>query len=268
MYQNIIWKFYITIFVLYTFVSHTTIYGFSSPTVSQKYIKNKIISLSPNLYATKETTITDMITTNNINQTTTNTIWTKEQIINYSNQQGIIISLTTLGPSYRAIARSKHNTSIIVGYIEGIIRPPNNILHLDKMIVFKKILKLIRKDNIEYKGGGTILGVGLLLGYLCLLHGYNNNCINAEFLAINDNDEQHERLIKYYKNSGFNVIKYVDDNIQSIPDRLIWGGCGTLLRNDILYMLTYWTKLLNISIDKQNKREQIKKENNEETTSS
>lgn len=171
--------------------------------------------------------------------------WTREHLTEFADKQGVILSLSTLGPGYRAIARAKHNETLILGYIEGFIRPTGNLLHLDKMEVFRKAVKRARKENPEeFKGGGTILGVGLLMGYLCMLHGKKGGCDRAEFLAIDDEDFQHRRLVRYYKQAGFDFIKYVGDDFGDIPDRMVWGGCGTLLRKDIQYLLEYWSKLM------------------------
>ena len=179
------------------------------------------------------------------------TVWTEQELQDFADQQGVMLSLTTLGPGYRAVARAKHNSSQILGYVEGFVRPTGNLLHLDKMEVFSKMVKLARTENPdEFKGGGTILGVGLLLGYLCLLHGQEHNCQQAEFLAIDDEDFQHKRLVRLYTTAGFDFIKYVGDDLASIPDRLVWGGCGTLLRKDIPYLLQFWTRLMRRSQDR------------------
>jgi hypothetical protein len=120
--------------------------------------------------------------------------WTQETLEEYASQQGIVLSLSTLGPGYRALARAKHNTTLILGYVEGFVRPSGNILHLDKMQVFSKIVQQARLENPEeFKGGGTIFGPGLLVGYLCLLFGAERGCRVAEFLAIDDAEFQHKR---------------------------------------------------------------------------
>ena len=170
---------------------------------------------------------------------------TSEEIIKYGENVGVKISLSTLGPGYRAVARAAHDEEQIIGYVEGFLRPGGKILHLDKMEVWKKAVDRARKENPEgYKNGGNVFGVGLLLGYLCLLHGRENGCIDAEFLAIDDEEYQHKRLVRYYKNSGFKVIKYVGEDVGDIPDRLVWGGCGTLMREKVDALLEKWTKNL------------------------
>ena len=74
--------------------------------------------------------------------------------------------------------------------------------------------------------------------------GIENGCTEAEFLAIDDEDFQHKRLVRFYKNSGFKIIKYVGEDFQSIPDRMVWGGCGTLMRGNIKDdLLPLWSSL-------------------------
>jgi hypothetical protein len=183
--------------------------------------------------------------------TTSLSVWTQSDLDEFAASQGVVLSLTTLGPGYRAIARSTQNETQILGYVEGFIRPTGKLLHLDKMEVFRPMVKRVRLENPSFNGGGTILGVGLLLGYMCVLHGKEKgSCVTAEFLAIDDADFQHKRLVRYYKNAGFDVIKYVGEDFKEIPDRLMWGGCGTLLRKDVDTLLNFWTGLMEKSKEK------------------
>lgn len=166
---------------------------------------------------------------------------TSEDIIKFAAETGVSLSLTTLGPGYRAVARAGHNNTQIIGYVTGFIRPTGNILHMDKMEVFKKSLQAARSENPDFTSGGTIFGVGLLIGCLCLRHGLDNGCTMAEFLAIDDEEFQHRRLVRHYKRLGLNVIRYVGEDIANIPDRLIWGGVGTLMSAEIQPLLQKWT---------------------------
>ena len=52
-----------------------------------------------------------------------NGLATEEQVTQYASSVGIKLSLTTLGPGYRALARASHDESQILGYCEGFIRP-------------------------------------------------------------------------------------------------------------------------------------------------
>ena len=98
-------------------------------------------------------------------------VWTFDDIQDFARKEGVELSKTNLGPAFRTVARSTHNSTKILGYGEGFVRPAGKILHLDKMEVFKPIVKQVRKENPDFRGGGTIFGVGLLFGYQCLLHG-------------------------------------------------------------------------------------------------
>lgn len=162
----------------------------------------------------------------------------KDTIISFASSTGISLSLTTLGPGYRVVARSSSNETQIVGYCEGFIRPGGNILHIDKMEVFKKSIQLARDNNPDFTNGGTVFGVGLLIGLLGVRHGFDEGCTIAEFLAIDDGERQHKRLVRHYQRLGLNVIRYVGEDIKDIPDRMVWGGVGTLMNSDIKTLLS------------------------------
>lgn len=170
---------------------------------------------------------------------------TSEQLAEYAESVGVTLSLSTLGPGYRAVARASHDPSQILGYCEGFIRPSGKILHVDKLEVWKKALERAKKENpVGFQNGGQVFGVSLLLGYITMLYGKENNCSTAEFLAIDDEDFQHKRLVRFFKRAGFESIRYVGDDVRSIPDRLVWGGCGTLMMCDIENILEKWNEIL------------------------
>ena len=77
-----------------------------------------------------------------------------------------------------------------------------------------------------------------------MLHGQNQNCSVAEFLAIDDEAFQHKRLVRFFKRAGFKVVRYVGEELKDVPDRLVWGGCGTLMTQDISTLLDRWSKVL------------------------
>lgn len=181
-------------------------------------------------------------------------IWTMEDLEAFALTEGVELSKTTLGPGFRTVARSTQNSSNILGYGEGFVRPAGYILHLDKMEVFQKMVTKVRRDDPQFRGGGSTFGVGLLFGYLCLLHGKENGCTEAEFLAIDDEDFQHKRLVRFYKYTGFKVIKYIGEDFQDIPARMVWGGCGTLMRANIDDLLPLWTSILSRSSSASNEK--------------
>lgn len=183
--------------------------------------------------------------------------WTLQELEDYADSEsiGVVISLTTLGPAYRAVARAKHDESIVLGYVEGFLRPTQpELLHLDKMEIFQPVLAKVRKARPgTLNFGGVNIGLGLLMGYRCLLHATQDQVSNgkrprtvAEFLAIDDEDFQHKRLVRYYRSAGFQIVKYVGEDMSCIPDRLVWGGCGTLMKQDISVLMEKWTALFEL----------------------
>ena len=97
---------------------------------------------------------------------------TASEILSYASSQGSVLSISNMGPLFRVVARASHNESIILGYCDGAIRPSGKILHIDSMKVFKPSLeKAAASSNVFKRGGGTVFGIGLLLGCLCLRHG-------------------------------------------------------------------------------------------------
>lgn len=182
-----------------------------------------------------------------------NSIWTLEQLEDFasSDSVNVVISFTTFGPVYRAVARAKHDESIILGYVEGFLRPTQpKLLHLDKMEIFQPVLERVRRSHPQTLNfGGINIGLGLLMGYRCLLYATEpaqGPRTIAEFLAIDDEDFQHKRLVRYYRYAGFKVVKYVGDDPRDIPDRLVWGGCGTLMEQDISKLMAKWTSLFEL----------------------
>lgn len=177
-------------------------------------------------------------------ETITN-LWTERNIDELADNRGVVISFSTLGPGFRAVARAKHDESMILGYVEGFVRPAGEVLHLDKMEVFQKMVDKVKAQvpgSLDF--GGVSFAIGLLMGYTCLLHGQEKGCRIAEFLAIDDEEFQHKRLVRYYKRVGFKVVKYVGDDVRDIPARLVWGGAGTLMKEDIVVLMEKWAKTL------------------------
>ncbi len=204
------------------------------------------------------------------------TIWTLEQLEEYASDESVnvVISFTTFGPVYRAVARAKHDESIILGYVEGFLRPTQpKLLHLDKMEIFQPVLERVRRTHPNTLNfGGINIGLGLLMGYRCLLYAAEpaqGSRTIAEFLAIDDEEFQHKRLVRYYRYAGFKIVKYVGDDPKDIPDRLVWGGCGTLMKQDIPELMAKWTSLFELMrsrVEKQKETKLTETSGDEETT--
>ena len=66
---------------------------------------------------------------------------------------------------------------------------------------------------------------------------YDEGCRRAELLAINDDDRQHMLLVRFYRRLGFRELRPVTEDLRSVPDRLVWGGIGTLMEGDVTDIL-------------------------------
>jgi len=212
----------------------------------------------------REATSIDAGTKNTAEDATENR-WTLHQLEDYASDESInvVISFTTLGPVYRAVARAKHDESIVLGYVEGFLRPTQpRILHLDSMVIFQPVVEKVRKTHPgTLNFGGVNIGLGLLMGYRCLLYASEpaqGPRTIAEFLAIDDEDFQHKRLVRYYRYAGFKIVKYVGDGPMDIPDRLVWGGCGTLMTQDIPSLMARWTSLFELMKSRVEKKTEAK----------
>eukprot|EP00898_Chlorokybus_atmophyticus_P003662 jgi/Chlat1/4297/Chrsp29S04382 len=106
---------------------------------------------------------------------------------------------------------------------------PFGALHID-------YLKLDR--NSLPKASRSFLGPGILLGLALCVFGYERGCNKAELLAIDDSEEIHARLVRFYRRLGFSVDRVVEGGrLRDIPDMLVWGGMGTLMTASVADLL-------------------------------
>ena len=79
------------------------------------------------------------------------------------------------------------------------------------------------------------------MGSWALAWALEKGCKNAELLAVNDEDRMHAILIRLYEGFGFDIVKEVGDESSSIPDRLVWGAAGTLMKLNLNSFFSEWT---------------------------
>lgn len=168
-------------------------------------------------------------------------------IIKVARERNIGLELKTTGPWFTIIAQSLENGDMrTIGKADGFVRPwiDGRILHLDSIRMAK-----IDSGNIR-----SVFGVALFIGALAMRFGYDKKCVRAELLAINDTDEYHSKLVKYYSRLGFKVMCEVEGgSLEDLGHMLVWGGVGTRMNGDILELLQRWNKVLSPS------REQVEK---------
>ncbi|GMH69155.1 hypothetical protein TL16_g12856 [Triparma laevis f. inornata] len=115
----------------------------------------------------------------------------------------------------------------------GCRRLPTNILHMDTMLIDRSLLKTISSE-IDTRN------LGVMLGCLGLRWGYDRGLNKVEFLAIDDDDFQHKRLVRHWRRLGLKEVRYVGDEVKDVPDRLVWGGRGMLMEGDTAGLLEKW----------------------------
>ncbi len=57
-------------------------------------------------------------------------------------------------------------------------------------------------------------------------------CKSARLLAIRDDERQHELLVRYFSQRGFEVARDIGAAPKDLPLRIIWGGSGMLMIAD------------------------------------
>ncbi|GBG69195.1 hypothetical protein CBR_g3894 [Chara braunii] len=127
--------------------------------------------------------------------------------------------------------------SVEVGMAEGWVMPwfGGNILHMDKV--------RLRREGLG-SGSGWIRTAGFFIGAACMRYGFDQRCVRAELLAINDSDDYHRKLVRYYQRRGFKpVFEVTGGRLSDVPHMLVWGGVGTRMEGDIVQLLRAWDKV-------------------------
>ena len=62
-------------------------------------------------------------------------------------------------------------------------------------------------------------------------------CRKARLLAIRDDDRQHRRLMRYFRQRGFQPERDVAAAVWDLPLRMVWGGAGALMSGSVEQVL-------------------------------
>ncbi len=57
-------------------------------------------------------------------------------------------------------------------------------------------------------------------------------CRSARLLAIRDGEQQHRRLVRYFRRLGFRPLRELAGGPLDLAPRLLWGGAGLLMQGD------------------------------------
>ena len=129
----------------------------------------------------------------------------------------------------------------LLGYSDGFTQP-TGVAHLETIEVrkFTGFWARRREAGARRYEAARRLQPGLLvsLATACWIReqgAFGNT--RAQLLCIRDDERQHRSLVRFYRRLGFRTLREVGDDIKSIPDRLVWGGDGTIMEIDIERML-------------------------------
>ncbi|CAI5463634.1 unnamed protein product [Closterium sp. Yama58-4] len=106
----------------------------------------------------------------------------------------------------------------------------------------KPRVRMARIDDARQRG---VFGAALLIGALVFRWALDTHgCRVAQLLAIDDTDEYHAKLVKYYSRLGMRAVRVVEGgSLGDVPHMLVWGGAGTLMEGEILPLLTRWARV-------------------------
>ena len=126
------------------------------------------------------------------------------------------LALTTLRV---VVARPREGQGpLLLGELKGWALPLPAGLQLDTM----------RVQGMDTQGVGALIWAATFAWAL-----EATPCRSARLLAIRDNDQQHRRLVRYFRQLGFEPVREVGAAAMDLPLRLVWGGAGLLMRGDI-----------------------------------
>ncbi len=108
---------------------------------------------------------------------------------------------------------------VLLGELKGWAWPTPAGLHLDTLQVAGRL------------AGAPNQGVGALLAATAFAWALEATpCRQARILAIRDNEQQHQRLVRYFRRLGFIPIRELGAGALDLAPRLLWGGSGLLMQ--------------------------------------
>jgi hypothetical protein len=90
----------------------------------------------------------------------------------------------------------------------------------------------LRLDTLRVQGEDSA-GVGALIWAATFAWALEATpCRRARLLAIRDGERQHRRLVRYFRQLGFEPVRELGAGAADLPARLLWGGAGLLMVGD------------------------------------
>ncbi len=155
-----------------------------------------------------------------------------------ASQSGLLLRVQVRRPlniwAFRLVVAEKlqSNSIQIWGEMKGWAYRGLNGLQLDTMKVHRR----------APSGVGHLIWAGTMAWAL-----NETPCRQARLLAILDETSQHDRLVKYFLQRGFQVVREVGSSPVDLPIRIVWGGAGSLMLADCREVFKYSCRLWDIS---------------------
>ncbi|CAM9350618.1 unnamed protein product [Choristocarpus tenellus] len=176
-------------------------------------------------------------------------IYTLADLDKFSSPWGITLHYSNTLNVYRIEARRQSGE--VAGYTTGFHY--GNLLHLDTMQTQRKSSAYAPgapnapppdRDIPWIARSESGFQLGAVLGCAALRYGWERGARRVELLAIKDLQNQHRRLVRYYRMAGFREVREVGDDLESFKDRLVWGGVGTLMEANVEKFMGRWTPVI------------------------
>ena len=151
-----------------------------------------------------------------------------EQLERQARERGLLLRLQVGRPlglwTLRLVVASPgpSGTAHLLGEMKGWAYGVSNGLQLDTMRVVP----------------GSPAGVGDLVWAATMAWAMEATpCRKARLLAIRDDDRQHGRLVRYFRQRGFQPERDVAAAVWDLPLRMVWGGAGALMSGSVEQVL-------------------------------
>ena len=151
-----------------------------------------------------------------------------EQLERQARERGLLLRLQVGRPlglwTLRLVVASPEpsGTAHLLGEMKGWAYGASNGLQLDTMRVVP----------------GSPAGVGDLVWAATMAWAMEATpCRKARLLAIRDDDRQHRRLVRYFRQRGFQPERDVAAAVWDLPLRMVWGGAGALMSGSVEQVL-------------------------------
>ena len=126
---------------------------------------------------------------------------------------------------------------VLVGYVSALCLAP--------------LLRRTQVERIELvseRPTNTPRVTSKLLAVAAACEALRKGAPHCYFLAIDDGFHRHQKLVRYFERLGFQRGRRVTDGVL---DRLLWGGCGTVMVGDLAELATRWWQDLQAGEHKQ-----------------